>query len=157
MSPIASFVLALIAFICIAFGIFLMARKPAHAPSITTNRSNSNHTFSTGTSTDTPAITEVRTATFVSSVPVHNAVLSASPRNVTVAFSSVVGPASTMSAVNAQGAAVNLGRAKFSEDRLSMILDLASDLTSGISVSYSACAADNSQCGTGSFGFSIAP
>ena len=151
------FVVTVIVFVGVAVSVFIIARTPARAPTVSTNESNVNRTFTTNVPSQHDRFNEFHPGTFVSSTPKNNTILQATPLNVTVVFSSPIGPSSTMVLKDEQEVPVNLGKAKFSDDRMSMISDVASGATGAISVSYTACTPDNSQCPTGTFGFSITP
>ncbi len=144
-------------FIGVAVGVFMMSHTPARAPTIINNTSSVNRTFTTEVPSRTERSNEFHPAVFVGSIPKNNAVLAVAPLNVTIMFSSPIGPSSIVVLKDEQGTPVNLGKAKFSDDRMSMISDVASDATGSIDVSYSACTPDNSQCPSGAFGFSIEP
>ncbi len=154
--PVVLFSVAVVAFIGIAVMVFMFSKKPVKAPIINTNTTTTNRTFTTNATTPM-TITTQHTSTYVSSVPESGVTLQTLPINVAIVFSSPLGPTSTISVTDALGTPINLGRARFSDDRMTMTSDLVTGSSGVVRASYTSCAVDNTQCEEGSFGFYVTP
>ncbi|MBI4426696.1 MAG: copper resistance protein CopC [Candidatus Kerfeldbacteria bacterium] len=99
---------------------------------------------------------EVRTSTFVESVPNNNALLAVAPNTVRVMFSETLGTGSSLTVINGQGQYLQLGRPTFSDDRRIMTVLLAKHASGPLTVSYRACSLDGI-CSDGRFGFVVRP
>jgi len=119
------------------------------------NRSTANSSSLVIPTRTNTAFTEVRTETFVASVPLNNAVLDTSPGTVSVGFRLPLGPSSTLEVTDATHQPVQLGPANFSDDRLTMTVGLVQKLSGPVSIKYTACSAGNDICQDGSFGFTV--
>ncbi len=144
-----------LATLLIGGAVFVLTRKPASAPTSDALKLNASlyDAISTGSS---QSFTEVRVASFVRSLPPNNAILAAPPNTVSVVFSAVLGPSSSIIVTNADNQPVSLGRASISDDRLSMTVLLTSNVAGPLTVEYHACSLENT-CATGRFGFSVRP
>lgn len=155
-----SFILFFSVVLLIVLLTFVLFKKTANAPTNETSatrtnvnaRSNSNASV-IGTVTN---FTEVRVSSFLSSTPPQNSILATSPNTVSVVFSEVLGPDSTIVVKDKDQQQVQLGAATFNEDRTTMTTLLRSGVTGPVSVTYRACTLDGS-CPQGSFGFTIRP
>ncbi len=123
---------------------FVMFKRPAVAPT------NTGVTPSFLTTT----FTEIRTPTLVGSVPQNNEFLSVSPNSVSLMFKEALQPNSTLAVTDPDGVPAHLGRATYSEDRLTMTALLRRGVSGPLKVTYTACPL-NGSCATGLFGFSI--
>lgn len=133
---------------------FVFFRRTANAP--TTNDVNTNKAAINSQIGTISSFAEIRTATFVSSSPLHNAVLASSPNTVSVTVSETLGPDSSLAVQNADGQALQLGSATFSDDRRTMTTLLRSGVSGPLRVSYRICKLSGT-CESGSFGFTIRP
>lgn len=125
---------------------FVLFKKPVIAP---TNNASLGDFLTT-------TFTEVKTSNFVTSSPRNNEFLPTSPNTVSVTFKQAVSPKSTTAVIDALQQPAHLGRATFSDDRLTMTSLLRTGAAGPLKVTYQACAL-NGTCQTGTFGFTIRP
>lgn len=156
-----SAVITIVMFVAVVFGVFFITKKllPQEQQNNNTNAAsnadqNGNAAVVLNINTGNQ-FENVPTSGLVSSTPRHGDVLSEVPSSITVAFSSPLGPSSTLAAYSSSEEALQLGRGQFSDDRLSMTVGLSSAASRTVNVRYSACSADNTVCEEGTFSFAI--
>lgn len=149
-----SFGLFLAVLVAVVLLTFVFFRRVANAP--TTNGVDTNQDATNSQIGTISSFAEIRTATFVSSSPLHNAILASSPNTVSVAVSETLGPDSSLAVQNADDQALQLGSATFSDDRRTMTALLRSGVSGPLRVSYRVCKLSGT-CENGSFGFTIRP
>lgn len=132
--------------------VFVVFRQPVAAPTITNTGPTSNP-YQIGT---TPVFTEIRTTSFVRSVPANNAVLAFEPNVVEIVFNDALGPQSAVIVRNKDNQPVNLGPGTISDDRLTLTVLIRKGVDGPLSVTYTACKIAGS-CESGSFGFVVRP
>ncbi len=149
-----SFGLFLAALVAVVLLTFVFFRRVANAP--TTNDVQASQAVTNSQIGTVSSFTEVRTSTFETSSPRHNAVLSTSPNTVSVTVSETLGPDSSLVMQNADGQALQLGRATFNDDRRTMTTLLRSGVSGPLRVTYRVCKLSGT-CETGGFGFTVRP
>lgn len=148
-SRLLIFFLATIVVLLLAFAAF--SRRASAPTNVSSENAAVQEPWQRGTLS---TFTEVKTPTFVRSIPSNNALLAVAPNTITVEFSEAIGPASTMSVLDDDNRPVHLGAPTFNGDRTTMTALVRSGVTGPIVVTYYACLVDGS-CSAGKFGFSI--
>lgn len=137
--------------------VIVLIQRPAYAP-VNENASNLNAAGSRPNTNQSTVVAfdEIRTSTFVASIPGNNERLSASPKTVNLGFSGPLNPSSTVSVVDQSNQPVHLGAGTFSDDRQTLTVMLKDNLRGPLTVTYSACLPGGT-CENGRFGFSVSP